>query len=127
MIIEIISGLYIGTFEDGYDQNIYKQYAIDIVLNCSSNQPFVDVDRVQKVRLPLLNMDSLKKNKQKILQFIESNYMKKSILLLSNEDYPLVICCLFLTNFGNISVVDIKQILSMKHPSLILERNLDEF
>tara|TARA_B100001094_G_C17996893_1_gene703113 strand:+ start:183 stop:566 length:384 start_codon:yes stop_codon:yes gene_type:complete len=127
MIIEIISGLYIGNFEDAYDKNIYKQYGIDIVLNCSSNQPFVDVDNVQKVRLPLVNMESLKNNKQKILQFIESNYMKQSMLLLSNEDYPLVICCLFLTNLGNVSVVDIKQILAMKHSSLRLERNLDEF
>lgn len=127
MIIEIISGLYIGNFEDAYDKNIYKQYGIDIVLNCSLNQPFVDVDHIQKVRLPLVNMESLKNNKQKILQFIESNYMKQSMLLLSNEDYPLVICCLFLTNLGNVSVVDIKQILAMKHSSLRLERNLDEF
>jgi hypothetical protein len=127
MIIEILSGLYIGTFNDGYDKNIYKKYNIDIILNCSINKPFIDVDNVDKIRLPLVNIESVKNNKQKILKFIESNYLHKTILILSDEDYSLIICSLFLIDKGNISVVDIKQILMMKHPSLILERNLDEF
>lgn len=125
MIVEILSGLLIGTIDDGYDKSIYEKYQIDIILNCSTDKKFVDINNVEKVRLPLKDMESLKKNKIKILKFIKDNYLKKNILLLSNEDFNVVICALFLIEYGKISIVDIKNIL--KNKNICVDRNLNYF
>jgi len=127
MIIEIISGLQICSIDDSFDKSIYDKYSIDIILNCSIDMPFVDIQNVNKIRLPLKNMLSLKSNLDKILNFIKDNYLKKNILIVSNEDYNIVICALFLIKFGDISVVDIKNIMKMKHDKLSIDRNLNEF
>lgn len=125
MIVEILSGLLIGKIDDGYDKSIYEKYQIDIILNCSTDKKFVDINNVEKVRLPLKDMESLKKNKIKILKFIKDNYLKKNILLLSNEDFNVVICALFLIEYGKISIVDIKNIL--KNKNICVDRNLNYF
>lgn len=125
MIVEILSSLLIGNIDDGYDKSIYKKHEIDIILNCSIDKKFVDVDNVQKIRLPLKDMESLKKNKIKILKFIKDNYLKKNILLLSNEDFNVIICALFLIEYGKISIVDIKNIL--KNKNICIDRNLNYF
>jgi hypothetical protein len=125
MIVEILSGLLIGTIDDGYDKSIYEKYQIDIILNCSTDKKFVDINNVEKVRLPLKDMESLKKNKIKILKFIKDNYLKKNILLLSNEDFNVVICALFLIEYGKISIVDIKNIL--KNKNICIDINLNYF
>lgn len=125
MIVEILSGLLIGTIDDGYDKLVYEKYQIDIILNCSTDKKFVDINNVEKVRLPLKDMESLKKNKIKILKFIKDNYLKKNILLLSNEDFNIVICALFLIEYGKISIVDIKNIL--KNKNICIDRNLNYF
>ena len=125
MIVEILSGLLIGTIDDGYDKLVYEKYQIDIILNCSTDKKFVDINNVEKVRLPLKDMESLKKNKIKIIKFIKDNYLKKNILLLSNEDFNIVICALFLIEYGKISIVDIKNIL--KNKNICIDRNLNYF
>jgi hypothetical protein len=125
MIVEILSSLLIGNIDDGYDKSVYETYQIDIILNCSTDKKFVDINNVEKVRLPLKDMESLKKNKIKILKFIKDNYLKKNILLLSNEDFNVVICALFLIEYGKISIVDIKNIL--KNKNICIDRNLNYF
>lgn len=125
MIVEILSSLLIGNIDDGYDKSVYEKYQIDIILNCSTDKKFVDINNVEKVRLPLKDMESLKKNKIKILKFIKDNYLKKNILLLSNEDFNVVICALFLIEYGKISIVDIKNIL--KNKNICIDRNLNYF
>ena len=72
-------------------------------------------------------MMTLKNNQNKILNFIHNNYLDKNILIASNEDYNIVICALFLIKYGSISVVDIQNIMKMKHDKLIIDRNLNEF
>jgi hypothetical protein len=127
MVIEIISGLLICTIDDLFDKSIYEKHSIDLILNCSIDLPFVDIPKVEKIRLPLKDMMSLKNNQNKILNFIHNNYLDKNILIASNEDYNIVICALFLIKYGSISVVDIQNIMKMKHDKLIIDRNLNEF
>jgi hypothetical protein len=126
MVHEILSGIYISTINDSYDKTIYTKYDIDIILNCSHNLPFVDIPNIKKIRLPITNISILNQNKEKILKFIYDNYPEKNILIISNEDFNLIISCLFIIKYGNISIVDINNIIKNKNKSLIIDRNLSE-
>tara|TARA_B110001469_G_C9641017_1_gene322432 strand:+ start:1790 stop:2176 length:387 start_codon:yes stop_codon:yes gene_type:complete len=127
MITEIISGILIGTIDDGYDKSVYDKHSIDIIMNCSIDKPFIDVKYVKKIRLPINTIEILKVNINKILDVIKENYLQKNILILSNEDTNLIIVCVFLIKYGNISVVDIKNIIKIKNNTLSIDRNLLEF
>ena len=127
MITEILSGLYIGTNEDLFDKTIYDRYQIKLILNCSVTDLFPDVPKVEKIRLPLQSMETLKLNQTQILTFIQNNLLTKSMILSSDEDYNLIICCLFLIRYGKVSVVDIKDIIKMKNHTLSIDRDLRYF
>jgi|TARA_B110000858_G_C17730541_1_gene439859 hypothetical protein len=125
MIYQILSGLYICNINDSYDKTIYDKYDIDMILNCSTNLPFVEID-IEKVRIPISNINTIKVHKEKILNFIKDNYLEKNILIISNEDFNIIICSLFIIKYGNISIIDISNILKMKHKNLIINRNISE-
>ena len=127
MITEILSGLYIGTNEDLFDITIYDRYQIKLILNCSVTDLFPDVPKVEKIRLPLQSMETLKLNQTQILTFIQNNLLTKPMILSSDEDYNLIICCLFLIRYGKVSVVDIKDIIKMKNHTLSIDRDLRYF
>lgn len=124
MIYEILSGLFISNIETSYDKTIYEKYDIDIILNCSVNHPFIDILNIKKIRLPINNIDILSKNYNKILEFIYNNYLDNNILIISNKDFNLIICALFIIKYGNISIVDINNIFKNKNKNLIIDRNL---
>ncbi len=56
MVIEIISGLLICTIDDLFDKSIYEKHSVDLILNCSIDLTFVDIPKVEKIRLPLKDM-----------------------------------------------------------------------
>ena len=91
MLTEIISGIWIGDMNDIYNEQFYKDNLINIVINCTRDQDFLDLPDLQKLRIPLsLNMDPnndiymLNTNKRKIMDFIHSNI---------ESNHNILICC----------------------------------
>jgi hypothetical protein len=123
MIIEIISGLYICDTNEYLDLNIYKKYDINVLFNCSLELPFVKNKntKIENVRVPILNIDSLLKNKEKILNYLKNNYLEKNILLIGDSNYNLIIISLFLIKYGNISYINIKEIFKNIDNSLCID------
>ena len=77
MLTEILSGLWIGNINDAFNEDFYKDNLISIVINCTSNQGFLDLPNLKKLRIPLSdklepNRDIylLKENMDKIIDYI---------------------------------------------------------
>ena len=49
MLTEILSGLWIGSIQDAYNQDYYKDNLIDIVINCTVDQGFLDLPNLKKI------------------------------------------------------------------------------
>lgn len=122
MITEIISGVYIGDIKYIDDINLFKIYNIDILVNCSTKLPFIKND-INKVRIPVNSNEDIIKNKDKILSFIKDNFLKKNILLISDCNYHIIICCLFIIKYGNISHINIKEIIKNINKDLSIDFN----
>tara|TARA_R110002074_G_scaffold198083_1_gene365567 strand:- start:9328 stop:9708 length:381 start_codon:yes stop_codon:yes gene_type:complete len=120
MITEIISGIYIGDANYINDLNLLKIYDINLLINCSTKLPFIKND-INKVRIPLNCNDDIIKNKEKILSFLKDNFLKKNVLLISDCDYHIIICCLFIIKYGNISHINIKEIIKNINKDLSID------
>jgi len=81
---EIIPGLWLGDKNIALNKDFYKDNSIDIVINCSKDLPFINLD-IEKVRLKI--HDNLEKeeiiNMYHNLDYI-TNYMYENILLCKN-------------------------------------------
>ena len=92
MLTEIISGIWIGDITDIYNEQFYKDNLINIVINCTTDQSFLDLPDITKLRIPLSsNMDinndvyMLNSKLEKIISFIHSNL---------EDSNNILICCL---------------------------------
>ena len=55
MPTEILSGLWIGSVDDSYNREFYSDNNISIVINCTRDQAFLNLDNLKKVRIPISN------------------------------------------------------------------------
>ena len=55
MPTEIISGLWIGSINDSYNKEFYYDNKINIVINCTNDQAFLNLDHLKKIRIPMSN------------------------------------------------------------------------
>ena len=88
MLTEIISGLWIGNINDAFNESFYKDNLINIAINCTLEQGFLDIPNLQKIRIPLSsnitpNEDIiiLKKNMNKIIDYIHKNIELNNIFI----------------------------------------------
>lgn len=135
MPTEIISGLWIGAVNDSFDKNFLKDNHISIMINCTSNYGFPDLD-LKKLRIPLSNnltpgedLVLLNKNKEKILDYIKENIELSNILVYCYDGIlisPLIIA-LFLIYKGNVSKDNIRSILKSKNQNISLDVDLSQF
>jgi|TARA_B110000967_G_C18649416_1_gene442572 hypothetical protein len=135
MPTEIISGLWIGNVDCSFDNNFLKDNNISILINCTVNYGFPDIN-VKKLRIPLSNnltpsedLLLLKKNKGKIIDYIYENIDVSNILIYCYDGLlisPLIVS-LFLIKKGEISKDNIRSILKSKNNKITLDVDLSEF
>ena len=87
MPTEIISGLWISNIDGSFDNNFLKDNNISILINCTVNYGFPDLN-IKKLRIPLTNnltpeedIVLLKKNKGKVIDYIYENINFSNILI----------------------------------------------
>ena len=59
MPTEIISGLWIGSINDSYNKDFYIDNKINIVINCTNDQAFLNLDHLKKIRIPISNIPDI--------------------------------------------------------------------
>jgi len=137
MITEILSGLWIGSVEDIDNKDFFIDNLIDISINCTINHPFFEIENMKKIRLaiknimdPYTDLQLLKDNKKKILEFIDINLKKNNNIFIYCYDgltiSPLIIS-LYLKAISNNSNVYIRDILKSKNKAISLDYDLDMF
>ena len=132
---EIISGLWISNIDGSFDNNFLKDNNISILINCTVNYGFPDLN-IKKLRIPLTNnltpeedIVLLKKNKGKVIDYIYENINFSNILIYCYDGLLIspIIVSLLLIDKGGISKDNIRSILKSKNDNIILDVDLSEF
>jgi hypothetical protein len=136
MPTEIISGLWIGDVNDIYNRDFYTDNNINIIINCTKDQAFIDLQNITKIRIPLsnnldvhndINLLSFKKNE--IIGFINNSLEEKNIFIYCYNGLtvsPLIVA-LYIIEYGNISKDIIRDILRSKNKNICLDYDLSKF
>ena len=136
MITEIISGLWIGSVDDSYNQDFYKDNNINIVINCTKDQAFLNLANLKKIRIPIsnnINISSdiylLSDKKEQILNFINESLEENNIFIYCYNGITIspLIVALYMMKYGNISKDLIRDILKSKSPLICLDTDLSIF
>jgi len=135
MLTEYLQGIYVSDINTAFDKTIYQKYNIDIVINCTIDFGFLDLN-IKKIRIPLSNdlnyhtdIKLLNQNLNKILSFINDNYIEYNILLCCYDGLTIspIIVGLFISKYGKIPINQIKNILKSKNKDIIIELDLSIF
>ena len=135
MLTEYLQGIYVSDINTAFDKIIYQKYNIDIVINCTIDFGFLDIN-IKKIRIPLSNdlnyhtdIKLLNQNLNKILSFINDNYIEHNILLCCYDGLTIspIIVGLFISKYGKIPINQIKNILKSKNKDIIIELDLSIF
>tara|TARA_Y100000996_G_C22270307_1_gene539711 strand:- start:198 stop:608 length:411 start_codon:yes stop_codon:yes gene_type:complete len=133
-MIEILHGLFFTDIKTALKYEIYDEYNINVVINCTSNYPFINRD-ITKIRLPFshvmdqTDMQLINKNLSKILDTIQSHFLQKNILICCYDGKlisPLIIA-LFIMKYGNVKSYDILKVLQSKDSNLSINYDLSQF
>lgn len=136
MLTELISGLWIGSIDDIYNEDYYNDNLITIVINCTVTHGFLDLPQLKKVRVPITsdlspNQDIflLKNNIDKILGFIHENIEENNILIFCYDGLKIspLIVSLYIIKYGGISSDTIRDILRSKNEKICLDIDLSIF
>tara|TARA_B100000575_G_scaffold290300_1_gene293717 strand:+ start:1496 stop:1906 length:411 start_codon:yes stop_codon:yes gene_type:complete len=136
MLTEILSGLWIGSIQDAYNEDYYKDNLIDIVINCTVDQGFLDLPNMKKIRIPITSelspnkdMFLLRNNIDSILKFIHENIEGNNIFIFCYDGINIsaLIVALYLIKYGGISTDTIRDILRSKNESICLDFDLSMF
>jgi len=128
---EIISGLWIGDVDMMYNKKFIQDNQISIIINCTTNFKFSDIENIQNIRIPLSdnlyqNLDQLRIHKDKILKFIDDSLETDNILL-SCYDGKIIspfIISLYLMIYGEISKETLKQIILSKNKDISMDYDI---
>ncbi len=136
MPTEIISGLWIGNLNDSYNELFYKDNLITIAINCTMSQGFLDLPKLQKVRIPLSDklepyrdIQLLKNNMDRILDFIHEKIEEENIFIFCYNGLTVspLICALYMIKKGNMSTDLIRDVLRSKNKDICLDFDLSSF
>ena len=134
MPTEILSGLWIGNVNDIYNKEFYVDNNINIVINCTKDQAFLDLEGLKKVRIPLSNniqndMHLLSIKKDDIVDFVHKSLEEKNIFIYCHNGLTnsALIVALYMIKYGNISKDNIRAILRSKNNNILLEYDLGIF
>lgn len=124
---EIISGLWVGDIDIMLHKKFIKENNINIIINCTQQIPFPEVD-VTKIRIPFSDrlendIDLLKQNKDKILEFIFNQLDVDNILICCYDGLNIspFIVAIFLIKYGEITKEDVRSIIRTKNNTITLD------
>ena len=133
---ELLSGLWIGDTDILNSKKFMTDNQIDIILNCTQLFESPDLDNIQKIRLPFSNnknsdtdLSLLRKNKNKILSFINDNINDKNILIVCYDGKSIspFIVYLYIAEYSKIDKRSIYNIMLSKDSNLSLWFDLSLF
>ena len=133
-MIELIHGIFISDSQTSLQPSHYKENTIQVVINCTQTQEFINKDII-KFRLPVSHImdhndrELLKKHLNKIMDVIQTYFLKKNILITCYDGKlisPLILS-IFLCKFGNIKPYDISHILQSKIDNFSLDIDINQF
>jgi protein-tyrosine phosphatase len=134
MPTEILSGLWIGNVNDIYNKEFYLDNNINIVINCTKDQAFLDLEGLKKIRIPFSNdiqndMHLLSIKKDDIVDFVHKSLEEKNIFIYCHNGLTnsVLIVALYMIKYGNISKDNIRAILRSKNNNILLEHDLGIF
>ena len=134
MPTEILSGLWIGNVNDIYNKEFYFDNNINIVINCTKDQAFLDLEGLKKIRIPFSNdiqndMHLLSIKKDDIVDFVHKSLEEKNIFIYCHNGLTnsVLIVALYMIKYGNISKDNIRAILRSKNNNILLEHDLGIF
>ncbi len=136
MPTEILSGLWIGSVNDVYNSEFYSDNNINIAINCTTDVGFLNVDTLNKVRIPLSNNSNnqsdiyaLSQKIDSILEFIHKSLEEKNIFIYCYNGISIspLIVGLYMIKYGNISKDIIREVLRSKNPNICIECDLGIF
>ena len=136
MPTESLSGLWIGSINDIYNSEFYKDNNISIVINCTIDQGFLNIDTTNKIRIPLSNKPDinsdiyvLSQKIDKILDFVNKSLEDKNIFIYCYNGISIspLIVALYMVKYGNISKDIIRDVLKSKNSNICLDYDLSIF
>ena len=134
MPTEILSGLWIGNVNDIYNKEFYLDNNINIVINCTKDQAFLDLEGLKKIRIPFSNdiqndMYLLSIKKDDIVDYVHKSLEEKNIFIYCHNGLTnsALIVALYMIKYGNISKDNIRAILRSKNNNILLEYDLGIF
>ena len=136
MVTEILSGLWIGNLNDAFNEEFYKDNLITITINCTIDQGFLDIPKLNKIRIPLTDrldpqrdIQLLRNNIDKILNFIHEKIEEENIFIYCYNGLTVsaLICALYMIKKGDLSIGNINDILLSKNKNIWLDFDLSTF
>lgn len=136
MPTEMLSGLWIGSVDDSYNRDFYSDNNINIVINCTKDQAFLNLDNLKKVRIPIsnnINISSdiylLSEKKDQIINFINESLEENNIFIYCYNGITIspLIVAIYMMKYGNISKDMIRDILKSKSSNICLDLDLSIF
>ena len=128
---EVLSGLWIGDIDIMYNKKFIEDNQIKLIINCTIDYKFSEHKGVQNVRIPLPNnlynsIDTIRQNKDTILNFIDSNLENNHILICCVDGINIspFIASLYLIKYGEIDKSEIKKIIQSKNQAVSMDFDL---
>ena len=128
---EVLSGLWIGDIDIMYNKKFLQDNQIQVIINCTCHYKFTDLPSIQNVRLPLSDnlynsIDTIKQNKDRILQFIDSQLESNNVLICCQAGTyisPFIIS-LYLIQYGDIQKNEVRKIIQSKNEAVSMDFDL---
>ena len=128
---EVLSGLWIGDIDIMYNKKFLQDNQIQVIINCTCHYKFTDLPSIQNVRLPLSDnlynsIDTIKQNKDRILQFIDSQLESNNVLVCCQAGTyisPFIIS-LYLIQYGDIQKNEVRKIIQSKNEAVSMDFDL---
>lgn len=130
---EVLSGLWIGDIDMIYNKKFLEDNQIKVIINCTYEHPFSEVTKdIQNIRIPLPNniyncIDILRQNKDKILEFINSQLEFNHILICCQDGTCIspFIVSLYLIHYGNIQKSEVRKVIQSKNQAVSMDYDLN--
>tara|TARA_Y100000389_G_scaffold170724_1_gene177919 strand:- start:355 stop:771 length:417 start_codon:yes stop_codon:yes gene_type:complete len=130
---EVLSGLWIGDIDMIYNKKFLEDNQIKVIINCTYEHPFSEVTKdIQNIRIPLPNniyncIDTLRQNKDKILEFINSQLEFNHILICCQDGTCIspFIVSLYLIHYGNIQKSEVRKVIQSKNLAVSMDYDLN--
>ena len=136
MFCELVSGIFISNTKNALNETYYKQYKIDIVINCTLQESFIHLPHVKKIRLPVsydmlyeTDIHLIRSMYPKVNKILKDNFLHHNILIYCYDGIKIspLIVAIFLMKEGSILKTDIHNIFSSKHKGLCIDYDLSLF